>query len=265
MPSVGVGDCVFPAGPGRQHATDIRMISRMDVFGLRDALIADYADYVRGFMRLRDQRINEHVERGISAGRLWPDPSIGLNPTFAPGGWIDDLVGEGLLHPACADIFRVNKRPDTPLGERLRLHSHQEDAIRRAGAGRSFVLTTGTGSGKSLGYIVPAVDHVLRTGSGQGIKALIVYPMNALANSQVEELDKFLGPTGGAAPVSYGKYTCQAIEDVRHDRIISDGGSIPDVARALGRSRRSVNLRRHTRRALGEDIPVVVVAGRVYA
>ena len=189
----------------------------MDVFGLRDALIADYAGYVRGFMRLRDPRINEHVERGISAGRLWPDPSIGLNPTFAPGGYIDDLVGEGLLHPACADIFRVNKRPDTPLGERLRLHRHQEDAIRRAGAGRSFVLTTGTGSGKSLGYIVPAVDHVLRTGSGQGIKALIVYPMNALANSQVEELDKFLAPTGGAAPVSYGKYTGQESEDVRHE------------------------------------------------
>ena len=194
------------------------MIPRMDVFGLRDALVGDYSDYVRGFMRLRDPRIREHVNRGLAAGKLWPDPSIGLNPTFAPGGWIDDLVGEGLLHPACGDIFRVNKGSDSPLGQQLRLHRHQEDAIRRARAGRSFVMTTGTGSGKSLGYIVPAVDHVLRTGSGQGIKALIVYPMNALANSQVEELDKFLVPIGGgAAEVSYGKYTGQESEDVRHE------------------------------------------------
>ncbi|MCY4632844.1 MAG: DEAD/DEAH box helicase [bacterium] len=138
------------------------------------------------------------MDRGLNAGRLWPDPSIGLNPTFASGGRIDDLVGEGLLHSACRDIFRVNKVPDSPLGQQLRLHRHQEDAIRRARAGRSFVMTTGTGSGKSLGYIVPAVDHMLRAGSGQGIKALIVYPMNALANSQIEELDKFLAPLGDA-------------------------------------------------------------------
>ena len=59
------------------------MIPRMDVFGLRDALIGDYSDYVRGFMRLRDRRISEHVEQDIAAGRLWPDPSIGLNPPFA--------------------------------------------------------------------------------------------------------------------------------------------------------------------------------------
>ncbi len=57
---------------------------------------------------------------------------------------------------------------------------------------RNYVLTTGTGSGKSLSYIVPIVDHVLRTGSGGGVKAVVVYPMNALANSQLNELDRFL-------------------------------------------------------------------------
>ena len=53
------------------------------------------------------------------------------------------------------------------------------------------MLTTGTGSGKSLVYIIPIVDHVLRHGSGRGIQALVVYPMNALANSQEGELEKF--------------------------------------------------------------------------
>jgi ATP-dependent helicase YprA (DUF1998 family) len=55
-------------------------------------------------------------------------------------------------------------------------------------------LTTGTGSGKSLAYLIPIIDHVLNVGSGHGIQAIVVYPMNALANSQLGEMDKFLGP-----------------------------------------------------------------------
>ncbi len=60
------------------------------------------------------------------------------------------------------------------------------------------MLTTGTGSGKSLAYIVPIVDRVLRereataASDRPGVKAIVVYPMNALANSQLYELEKFL-------------------------------------------------------------------------
>ena len=64
--------------------------------------------------------------------------------------------------------------------------------IEAARTGANYVLTTGTGSGKSLAYIVPIVDHVVRNGSGRGIQAIVVYPMNALANSQLGELEKFL-------------------------------------------------------------------------
>ena len=74
----------------------------------------------------------------------------------------------------------------------LTLHKHQEDAIRTAQKGHNYILTTGTGSGKSLAYIIPIVDFVLRNGSGKGVQAIIVYPMNALANSQRGELEKFL-------------------------------------------------------------------------
>ena len=88
-------------------------------------------------------------------------------------------------------IIRLDTTPmaapdkPTPTEDRglLRLHRHQVQGIRSARAGHSYVLTTGTGSGKSLAYIVPIVDHVLRKGPGKGIQAIIVYPMNALANS----------------------------------------------------------------------------------
>jgi superfamily II DNA/RNA helicase len=59
-------------------------------------------------------------------------------------------------------------------------------------SGDNYVLTTGTGSGKSPAYIIPIVDYVLHCGSGKGVQAIIVYSMNALANSQINELGKSL-------------------------------------------------------------------------
>lgn len=91
----------------------------------------------------------------------------------------------------------------------MQLHTHQVEAIRKARQGWSYVLTSGTGSGKSLAYLVPIVDHVLRRGSGRGIQAIVVYPMNALANSQAEELNKFLEQGCGASqpPVRFARFT----------------------------------------------------------
>src|SRR5690606_13710060 len=82
----------------------------------------------------------------------------------------------------------------------------------------NYILTTGTGSGKSLAYIVPRVDHVRRRGSGKGIQASIVYPMNARANSQAGELHKCLNEVDsqGTATVSFARYTGQEGEEERH-------------------------------------------------
>ncbi len=185
----------------------------MDIFELRDRLIEDYNAYISSFFQIRDTAIRAKVEESIQAGLLWPDALIQLNPAFAPGAWIDDLVAERILHEECQRIFRKDKdRPEHHgMGRPLRLHRHQEDAARIARQGHNYVLTTGTGSGKSLSYIVPIVDHVLRRGSGRGIQAIIVYPMNALANSQEGELKKFLelGYPEGRPPVSFARYTGQ--------------------------------------------------------
>ena len=146
----------------------------MDVFQLRQQLIADYQSYVTSFMALRDDRIRERVETSLRDGKLWPEPRIGLNPAFESGGLVEGLVDDGLLHETCRSIFRVGKSSTNPLGDEMRLHRHQVDAVQAARAGHNYVLTTGTGSGKSLSYIVPIVDHVLREGSGKGIKAIVV-------------------------------------------------------------------------------------------
>ncbi len=191
----------------------------MDIFGLRNRVVQDYGDYVRSFITIRDERIDRKVKEEMDGGFLWPAPLVQLNPSFEKGTKLEDLVASGTLHPECLNIFR-EKGEDGTLGPLFRLYRHQVDGIWAAASGDNYVLTTGTGSGKSLAYIVPIVDHVLRRGSGRGVQAIIVYPMNALANSQIGELRKFLyrGYPKGRPPVTFARYTGQ--EDAEQRRQI---------------------------------------------
>ncbi|MGH9119070.1 MAG: DEAD/DEAH box helicase [Acidimicrobiales bacterium] len=198
----------------------------MNIFDLRQELVADYGQFIRGFLKIRDAELDAFVQAELSRGVLWPEPWISLNPNFEPGGRVDDLVADGLLHDECRRVFRIKSEAD-PNGSPLRLHRHQADAMQAAASRDNYVLTTGTGSGKSLAYILPIVDRILRDGPGNGIKALVVYPMNALANSQANELRKFLslGYPDGRCPITFRRYTGQEREEERRE-IIADP---PDV------------------------------------
>ncbi len=195
----------------------------VDVFGIRDGLVEDYAEFTSSFVEPRDQRIQGELRKSREAGKQWPQPWLSLNPNFAPGGSVDDLVAEGLLHPTSAKVFRVKEtQHDTGLDQPIRFHRHQRQAIEAARTGDPYVLTTGTGSGKSLAYIAPIVDRVIRAKAEQPhenrrVRAIIVYPMNALANSQMGELRKFLehGFPEGRPPVSFERYTSQESHDER--------------------------------------------------
>lgn len=192
----------------------------MNIFHFRDALIRNYSEYVRSFFTIRDPDIRKLVDDGFTAGHLWPEVLIQLNPNFKPASSVQELAGKGILHPTCAQVFRRDKSAGDPVGKDMRLHCHQQAAIEAAARGENYVLTTGTGSGKSLSYIIPIVDHVLRSGSGGGIKAIVVYPMNALANSQLGELGKFLGfGFDGKSPVTFRRYTGQESDEERKDII----------------------------------------------
>ena len=199
----------------------------MNIFAFRKRIIDDYRNYVSSFISISQKRLRDFVDDCFETGSLWPDPLIQLNPTFKPGKTIDALVEESVLHEECSNVFRRDKTEHVGSGAPLLLHQHQEEAIRKGREGRNYVLTTGTGSGKSLSYIIPIVDHVLRTGSGRGIQAIIIYPMNALANSQFGELEKFLklGFPDGRGPVTFERYTGQENDETRN-RIIA---SPPDI------------------------------------
>jgi ATP-dependent helicase YprA (DUF1998 family)/very-short-patch-repair endonuclease len=192
----------------------------MDVFTFRDRVVAEYREFTRSFVTIRASDIKAHVDREYDAERFWPAPMVQLNPAFVAGGDIGKFVAEKMLHPECERIFRAGKTADGAPGTALVLHKHQEDAIRIAKRRESYILTTGTGSGKSLSYFVPIIDDVLRRkemGQATALTAIVVYPMNALCNSQLEELQKYLclGYAEGGQPVTFARYTGQEDDEAR--------------------------------------------------
>jgi ATP-dependent helicase YprA (DUF1998 family) len=178
----------------------------MDAFRLRRTVVSDYADYIQSFLTILDPRIRQFVDEQLAAGVLWPDPLLQLSPAYQAAESVEKLSARGVLHPLCGALFRAD-------GEPLRLHQHQRTAIDIASQGHNYVVTTGTGSGKSLTYLIPIVDHVLKHQPEQGrVRAIIVYPMNALINSQLDALNRFASNLGEPCPVRYARYTGQERE-----------------------------------------------------
>lgn len=190
-----------------------------NVFSFRENLIQEYASFSRSFTRISATDIAAKVENEYALQRYWPEPLIQLNPNYQRAKTVADLVEEGSLHPLCREIFCSGNG----IGEResIRLFKHQQEALSKASGRSSYVVTTGTGSGKSLAFFIPIIDRIARAKQLNATRrtcAVIIYPMNALANSQMEEIQKFLDNLGPEqTQVSVGRYTGQENESVRRE------------------------------------------------
>ncbi|HRI68554.1 MAG TPA: DEAD/DEAH box helicase [Polyangium sp.] len=186
----------------------------MDVFTLRDKVIGEYKHFATSFTTIHAKDIDSQVRAIYDQERYWPEPLIQINPNYQPARTVDELIAEKMLDPGCGTIFRTGDGK----GKSLRLHKHQDEAIALAIDGLSYVVTTGTGSGKSLCFFIPIVSAILaekRTDSTPRTRAIIIYPMNALANSQFEELGKFVKKVDGQQSITFARYTGQESSEQR--------------------------------------------------
>jgi hypothetical protein len=195
------------------------MSRNIDVFHVHERIMDDYKSFISSFLNIRDENIKAEVEQQIAGGRFWPEPLLQFNPGYAPGGTAEELCRSGALHPDMGNIFHG-----------YHLYRHQTEAISLGRQGKSFVVTSGTGSGKSLTYIATIYDFLLRNRAAyHGLTALIVYPMNALINSQhkafIDYQDGFKRRTGRDLPISCRKYTGQEDQDERRATL----ESMPDI------------------------------------
>lgn len=162
-------------------------------------VIRDFLRYQLTTYPFTDPGLYEQLRRllNLDESRRTPllqGPFIKLSPAFAQGASIETLISAGVLHPGLRGLV------DFP-----HVYGHQEQTLRAIHSGRHTVVSTGTGSGKTESFLYPLISHCLRLrdeNAPAGIAAVIVYPMNALAEDQLGRLRELLAGSG----VTFGMY-----------------------------------------------------------
>ncbi|MFC4127141.1 DEAD/DEAH box helicase [Nocardia rhizosphaerae] len=178
------------------------MTERLDPLAAAADIEAGYKRYLKTLLAPRDPALAAAFDRAVDeTSLLIKGPLLELTPPYAAGASLRELIDEGVLHPAFSG-FAETIALDRPL------YRHQETAVRKAVAGRNLVVSTGTGSGKTESFLIPILNELVAQKAagtlGPGVRALLLYPMNALANDQLKRLRQLLA----AAPdITFGRYT----------------------------------------------------------
>ena len=187
-----------------------------NVFEVRNNLIDDFKSFSQSFVKPEAKDIEAYLKADEVNDKYWPEPLLQINPHYQQGESVTELVRQGILHPRTENIFKGKD------GKPITFYNHQAVAINKARERKNYVLTTGTGSGKSLSFFVPIIDRILRekeTDSTPRIRAIIMYPMNALANSQLEEINKKFLDNDSECGITVKRYTGQEDATARKELI----------------------------------------------
>jgi len=150
---------------------------------------------------------NPDLKRKIAAlqskGLLWREPYLAVSQYFKKGRPLENFIKIANLSPILKEAFTFEN-----------LHLHQESAIQNILNSNNTIIASGTGSGKTEIFFIPILDYCIKN-RDEGIKVIIVYPMNALANDQVDRLRNVLFPINQKLdkPITFGIYTGQTPEN----------------------------------------------------
>ncbi|MDQ2623324.1 MAG: DEAD/DEAH box helicase, partial [Actinomycetota bacterium] len=173
-------------------------------------LATTYRQYLLTTFSLQEPELRQQFRDALDVpNAITRGPLLEAQPPFLPGRSLAELVADGVL---CPGILSLDG-PAMPV--RRPLYRHQDRAIERVVRdGRNVVVATGTGSGKTESFLLPVLDHLMRereagTLGRPGVRALLLYPMNALANDQLKRLRSLLSE---APDVRFGRYTGETQE-----------------------------------------------------
>lgn len=165
-------------------------------------IVKKYKRYLSTIFKIADKDYSMQFKSALNdPSTIAKGPYLDVTDSFAKGKSLHELVDEGLLS---ADFSKLGMPYDRPL------YKHQELAVRKAQENKNLVVSTGTGSGKTECFLIPVLNELMREkeeGSlNDGVRALLIYPMNALANDQIERLRELLSDY---PMITYGSYTGQ--------------------------------------------------------
>ena len=169
-----------------------------------DAVIRNFLRYQLTAYPFSDPGLHAQMRELLSLDEtrdspLIKGPYVSLSRPFRKGATVESLAAEGVFHP------HLRERIPQAITS---LYSHQEKAIRAVVEGRTVLVATGTGSGKTECFLYPIVSQCLKLrdeDAPPGISAVIVYPMNALAEDQIMRLRDLLAGTGIPFGIYIGK------------------------------------------------------------
>lgn len=164
-----------------------------------------YTRYLSTIFSLADPEYQRLFEQQLKQTPFAKGPFLEVTDAFEKGPTILELMERGELPPTFDLLGFHNSRP---------LYRHQADALRKISGGANAVVSTGTGSGKTESFLLPILrDLVAQSVAGQlgaGVRAMLIYPMNALANDQMERLRELLRDYPS---ITFGSYTGQTEEE----------------------------------------------------
>ena len=172
-----------------------------------------FTSYVTTTLKIDDENLNNQIKNIlIERGKFSKGPIIEATPPFKSGKSILNLINDGVL----SEEFRTFNSNVLPLSRSL--YKHQEEAIVKIVRDkRNAVVATGTGSGKTETFIIPIINQLLEEKGNNmitpGVRALLLYPMNALANDQMKRLRELLI---NEPKITFGIYTGETEEKYNH-------------------------------------------------
>ncbi|NDK36718.1 DEAD/DEAH box helicase [Rhodovulum sulfidophilum] len=177
---------------------------------------------------IRAPRLAEELRNVIGQLDFVKGPYVETLPDFEKGKSLRGLQEEGLLTPHWQTLAST-----APAVFARPLHAHQEAAIRRQD---NYLVATGTGSGKTESFLYPLVNDILSQGDLErpGVRAILVYPLNALANDQLGRIAKLLFHDLGDPGITLGRYTGQIKSRATRDEEITRLRSSPSFLEAFG-------------------------------
>lgn len=173
----------------------------------------EFTNYINSTYDVDDESYSKLISNQINSLALYKGPYVHTVLPFIKGKSIRQLIDEGVLDE---DFLKLGN-----IDVDRKLYLHQETALRRANQGNNLVITTGTGSGKTESFMYPIINSILKTihnGTKPiGVKAILLYPMNALVNDQKDRLRALLR---NYPDITFGSFTGETKESLSDEEKI---------------------------------------------